>query len=173
MFTGGGTAADKAVSIASSVATSITGSSTEDEAVKKLQADPELMLRFQETASQQAVAFYQEETKRLQSVNETMRSEAQSDDPYVRRWRPTFGYVVSVSWLAQMGACGYAIVVTPGDAPQIINSMVNLSTMWGIALAVLGVSVHQRSKDKATAAGIAPSSGGVVGAIVSRLSGNK
>jgi hypothetical protein len=38
--------------------------------------------------------------------------------------------------------------------------MANTSMLWGVALSVLGITVHKRSKDKETAAGL-PSTGTV------------
>jgi len=97
-------------------------------------------------------------------VNTTMRTEARAEDAYVRRWRPTFGYVVALAWGGQMAALSWAIVATPADVPAIVTAMGSLSIMWGIALSVLGVAVHQRSRDKALAAGTAPE-GGLAGLI--------
>ena len=70
------------------------------------------------------------------------------DDKYVRRWRPTFGYSVAIAWLGTMFAVAYSIVVQPDKAPTIITSLMNLSSLWGVALGVLGVSVIKRSQDK-------------------------
>ena len=84
-----------------------------------------------------------------------MRTEALSDDPFVRRWRPFFGYVVAVSWGCLMFAAGYVIVDDPAKAPSVLSAIGALTGMWGIALAVLGVSVYQRSKDKQASAGMA------------------
>ncbi len=71
----------------------------------------------------------------------------------MRRWRPTFGYAVTAAWAAQMAAIAWAVVAHPTDAPAILAAAASLSAMWGVALAVLGVAVHERSRDKALAAG--------------------
>ncbi len=91
-------------------------------------------------------------------VNATMRAETRAGDAYVRRWRPTFGYAVTAAWAMQMGAIAWAVVAHPTDAPAILAAAASLSAMWGVALAVLGVAVHERSRDKALAAG-QPASG--------------
>ncbi|MBI5162456.1 MAG: ribokinase [Magnetospirillum sp.] len=85
----------------------------------------------------------------LAQVNATFRAEVRSDDAYVRRWRPTFGYAVAATWSATMGAMAWAVVAAPAQAPTIIAAMVNTAPIWGIALAVLGISVVKRSQDKA------------------------
>lgn len=84
----------------------------------------------------------------LEQINTTMRSEAASEDWYVRRWRPTFGYAVAATWAATMGAVSWAIVAEPAQSPAIIAALVNTSPIWGIALGVLGVAVVKRSQDK-------------------------
>ncbi len=84
----------------------------------------------------------------LRQINRTFRAEVTTDDAYVRRWRPTFGYAVALAWLATMGACAWAVVATPGQAPAIIAALVNTSPIWAVALGVLGVSVVKRSQDK-------------------------
>ncbi len=84
----------------------------------------------------------------IKQVNESFRAELVIDDKYVRRWRPTFGYSVAIAWLGTMFSVAYSIVVQPDKAPTIITSLMNLSSLWGVALGVLGVSVIKRSQDK-------------------------
>ncbi|MCC7427224.1 MAG: ribokinase [Alphaproteobacteria bacterium] len=92
----------------------------------------------------------------LTQVNETIRTEANAPDPFVRRWRPFFGYVVACSWGVQMGAAAVVIVIAPEQAGSILSGLGALSAMWGVALGVLGVAVVKRSQDKAVEAGFAP-----------------
>ncbi|AUG52127.1 3TM-type holin [Thalassospira marina] len=84
----------------------------------------------------------------IRAVNKTIRAEISSGDAYVRRWRPSFGYAVALTWIMMMGAIAAAIVLTPAEAPAIIAALVNTSPIWGVALAVLGISVVKRSSDK-------------------------
>lgn len=95
----------------------------------------------------------QEAREALAQVNESLRTEAKSEDAYVRRWRPTFGYAVAFTWTATMAAVSWAIVAEPAQAPSIIAALVNTSPIWGVALGVLGISVVKRSQDKANASG--------------------
>lgn len=148
--------AGKAAEAVSTVAKAITGKGSDDEALAALKADPKLLVEYQQAMNAQAVAMYQEETKRLESVNVTIRAEAMSNDPFVRRWRPYYGYVVATTWGLQMLAVSAAIVLYPKDVPAIVAAMVSLSVMWSIALGVLGVAVHKRSNDKQVAAGQTP-----------------
>ncbi|MBM3555306.1 MAG: ribokinase [Alphaproteobacteria bacterium] len=89
----------------------------------------------------------------LAEVNATIRAEAQAEDAYTRRWRPTLGYVVAATWGAQMAAASYAILADPKSAPAVLEALASLSVMWGIALGVLGVAVVKRSEDKKLRAG--------------------
>lgn len=70
------------------------------------------------------------------------------DDAYVRRWRPTFGYAVALSWLVTMLAVAWVVVHEPAQAPAIIAALLDTTPIWGGALAVLGLSVVKRSQDK-------------------------
>jgi hypothetical protein len=95
----------------------------------------------------------------LAQINRTIRTEAESADAYVRRWRPTFGYAVALAWTAQMGGLTYAMVVTPEYAGELLAATTHLSVIWGVALSVLGINVAKRSEDKRVAAGQLPEPG--------------
>lgn len=84
----------------------------------------------------------------ISEVNSTIRKETESDDKYVRRWRPTFGYSVAFAWIFTMTAIAYTIIDNPTNAPMIITALVNTSPLWAVALGVLGISVVKRSHDK-------------------------
>ncbi len=141
--------ADQVVGLAKTV----TGKETGDDALAAIKADPALALQLQQAWLAHELALVQEESRQLAEINATMRAEAASSDAYVRRWRPTFGYAVAFTWSATMAAVSWAIVTQPAQAPAIIAALVNTSPIWGIALAVLGVSVVKRSHDKAMASG--------------------
>jgi hypothetical protein len=87
----------------------------------------------------------------LTEVNRTIRAEVASDDAYVRRMRPTFGYVVAVTWAAQMGAVAYVIVTDPAAAGAVVASLGSLGTIWTVGLSVLGIYVYKRSQEKQAA----------------------
>lgn len=70
------------------------------------------------------------------------------EDAYVRRWRPTFGYAVALSWLVTMLAVAWVVVRDPAQAPAVIAALLDTAPIWGGALAVLGLSVVKRSQDK-------------------------
>jgi hypothetical protein len=160
-------AADKLIGVAKTV----TGMDSGDEALAAIKADPALALQLQQSWMAHEVAMLQEDTRQLAEINATIRAEAASSDKYVSRWRPTFGYAMAATWTAQMGAVSWAIIAEPTQAPAIINAMVNTAPIWAIALAVLGVSVASRTKDKAIAAGATPPASllaGLVGKVTGR-----
>jgi hypothetical protein len=86
-------------------------------------------------------------------------AEGASEDAYVRRMRPTFGYIMAFTWLAQMGAIAWVIVADPVQANLIITAMTSLGTIWSVGLSVLGIYVYKRSEDKRIAAGEIPGPG--------------
>lgn len=106
----------------------------------------------------------------LAEVNRSLRAEVASGDAYVRRMRPTFGYVMALSWCAQMGALAYAVVADAAHAAAVIEAMASLGTIWTVGLSVLGIYVYKRSEEKTTGAGVPPASG-VLGVLARRLRG--
>lgn len=149
-------------------------------------ADPEALQRIRklelEHESDLTRMHLEAETSRLTEINKTMRSEAAANDPYVRRWRPTWGYVTAAAWFIQalavlavvIGAIWAAVDGKPEVATALFNGAAtligSLTAQWGIALTVLGVSVHKRSKDKELAAGKEPVQG-LLSRITKRIGG--
>lgn len=107
----------------------------------------------------------EEDRETLREVNASLRAEAASEDAYVRRMRPTFGYVMAATWAAQMGAVAWIVVRAPGEAASVIEALGALSVVWSVGLSVLGVYVYKRSGDKALAAGALSASAPVTGLI--------
>lgn len=88
------------------------------------------------------------DAKTLSIVNETIRQELASEDRFVRFWRPAFGYSVALAWLLNMATICYVVVADYDNATEIINSLVETTSLWSVALGVLGVSVVKRSQEK-------------------------
>tara|TARA_R110002124_G_scaffold287365_1_gene474108 strand:- start:41199 stop:41810 length:612 start_codon:yes stop_codon:yes gene_type:complete len=84
------------------------------------------------------------------AVNQTIRAEISAEDAYVRRMRPTFGYVMALSWAAQMFGVAYILIFKTSEAFIVINAIESLGTIWAVALSVLGIYVYKRSDDKKT-----------------------
>lgn len=126
-----------------------------------------------------------DETKAIVAdVNATIRAETQSEDEYVRRWRPKWGYVTAETWRVQtyaivacMVAATGAAIMGKGEVVKVLlegasNLVSALSIQWSVALGVLGVAVVKRSQDKAVAAGNPPPAG-ILSAIAARLPGGR
>lgn len=113
------------------------------------------------------------ESEELETVNKTIRVESSSDDWFVRRWRPFYGYCVAVSWAIQMIGFTGVLLYTAVKNPTLLSALVSqmavllgsLITLWGIALAVLGVSIHKRSQDKQKAP---KENGGLIKSLLSK-----
>lgn len=161
-----GDMAEKAVAVAQT----LTGESEPNAAIEAVKKDPALAVKFQEQMTQVVVAELDAENRQLESINATIRAEAASGDKYVSRWRPTFGYIVSFTWLAQMVALTWVTVRHPDKAAAVLTAAAGLSVMWSVALTVLGVQVVKRSQDKQVAAGQVPGVG-IVGALAARIAG--
>ena len=86
------------------------------------------------------------DTTTLSLIHETIRNELKSEDKFVRFWRPAFGYSVAFSWLLCILTICWLIISNNPQAPEIIMALVETTSLWGIALGVLGISVV-RSKD--------------------------
>ncbi len=46
----------------------------------------------------------------ISEVNQSIRAEIASEDKYVRHMRPTFGYLMAITWAAQMLAVAYVMI---------------------------------------------------------------
>lgn len=159
--------ADKAVKAVSV----ITGKDTLEEGMEAIKANPDLLVKYQQTMNDVIIHQLDAETRQLEAINATMRAEYGSSDNYTRRWRPTMGYAVTVTWSLQMTALSWVIFDAPDKASVVINAMAQLTALWGVALSILGVAVVKRSEDKQTAAGFQPS--GILGAIRGAIAGKK
>lgn len=105
----------------------------------------------------------------LEQVNTTIRAEVASSDPYVRRMRPTFGYIMALTWAGQMGAIAYVIATDAPNAGPVIAAVGSLGTIWTVGLSVLGIYVYKRSQEKT--AGLDPPKGASVATLWKKLSG--
>ncbi|GEO82286.1 3TM-type holin [Pararhodospirillum oryzae] len=150
------------------VAQAATGTATPEAALAAAQANPEAAARVQEALMDLEATLAREETARLQTINDTARAETRSEDAYVRRWRPTWGYVTAATWALQgLGvlACltGAVAATLRGEVSAVTALLTGASDLagaltlqWGVALTVLGVAVQSRTRDKQVAAGSPP-----------------
>lgn len=84
----------------------------------------------------------------LNLINETIRSELASESRFISFWRPAFGYSVALAWILNMGTLCYVVIVGRDNAAEIINAMVETTSLWSVALGVLGISVVKSSRGR-------------------------
>lgn len=126
----------------------------------------------------------------IEQVNQTMRVEAASSDPYVSHARPTLlyiagwsvGFEIVMSVVGGLGAIGYSLYkfgATPAavtTATQLIGliAQINQSVEYQVIvlLSACGVYIHRRTRDKEIAAG-APATPGLLGTLAGMFGSKK
>lgn len=81
------------------------------------------------------------EAQMIESVNATMRVEAQSGDPWQRRWRPALGYTLCLYFLNN-------VVLLPYFAPLGLKPIELSPEAWYAILSILGISALTRGGEK-------------------------
>lgn len=119
-----------------------------DDAIRRGQISPEQVKEANRHIEKLSELESAERKTSLSQINESLRAEVASSDKYVRRMRPTFGYLIAVTWAAQMLALAWVIVFETEKAGLVINAMESLGTIWAVGLSVLGIYVYKRSEDK-------------------------
>lgn len=108
--------------------------------ISKFKADPTKVLELESAIAQETIKFQQSV---IVAVNETMRSEAQSEHWMQWAWRPTFGFT----------ACGVLVnnyVLLPYLQPWGVVPIVVPQEVWLMIMAVLGVAAWTRGQEKIT-----------------------
>ena len=119
-----------------------------DAAIKRGQISETQMQEAHRHAEAIAALKMRENGLTLSEVNQSLRAEIASQDTYVRRMRPTFGYIMAGTWAAQMFGIAYVMIFDTAHAGALIHAMSALSAIWGVGLSVLGVYVYKRSEEK-------------------------
>ena len=119
-----------------------------DDAITAGKITPERVAEANRHTEEMARIASEEYQTTIREVNRSLRTEVVSNDAYVRRMRPTFGYVMALTWAGQMGAIAYVIVTDPAKAGSVIAAMASLGTIWTVGLSVLGIYVYKRSQEK-------------------------
>ena len=154
--------------IGAMVAHALGTDNTPDAVQQALSSDPQALLKLKQLEADHDVELkrlvIENETRQLAEVNTTYRAELASNDPYVRRMRPTFGYVVAgtlaMQTLALVAGVAFAfwykvdLSLILSGVKDIVDSVAMIDAP---AMAVLGVYVKKRSDDKVVAkTGAAP-----------------
>lgn len=124
-----------------------------DEAIKRGHITPEQMAEANRHAEKMSEMELAERAANIGEINKSLRAEIASEDKFVRRMRPTFGYLMALTWAAQMLGIAYVIVFDTARAGAVLNAMSSLSAIWAVGLSVLGIYVYKRSEDKKIAGG--------------------
>jgi len=146
------------------------GTENEPDAIMAaIKADPDAGIKLAAIESNNKAAIESQliaaETNRIESVNKTMRTEAAANDAYVRRWRPTIGYVVAfqffmLGWVVFVGVVWAVRATDPAQTTAIMTGLAGLIGAMTVIItaecAVLGVNIGKRSQDKSVAAGHPP-----------------
>lgn len=131
-------AAQSAAGALDDVGTALSGGLISDEQVAEANRHTEELTRLKMSENQTA----------LSEINASLRAEVNSTDPYVRRMRPTFGYLMAFTWAAQMFGVAYVVIFETEKASAVMAGMESLSAIWGVGLSVLGIYVYKRSEEK-------------------------
>lgn len=161
-FFGGDDAEDKAKKV-TDMALSITGKKTPEEAAKALEADKDLATRLDKAAKEYSLAIQREETKRIESVNRTMQTEAKSDHWMQWSWRPANGYLFGITLFGS-----YFLLPLAGKDPVALPEPVLMS--WA---AVLGITAWTRGTEKANKARVDATSTPLVSVLKNSLNRQK
>lgn len=119
-----------------------------DDAFRNGGISPEQLAEVNRHAEAMARTEAEEYKAAVEQVNTSLRAEIISEDKFVRRMRPTFGYLMAVTWAAQMLGIAYVIVFETAQAGVVMSAMASLSAIWAVGLSVLGIYVYRRSGEK-------------------------
>ena len=81
-----------------------------DEAFKAGQIPTEQVIEANRHIEHLAQLESEDSRATLSEINQTIRAEVASQDKYVRRMRPTFGYLMALTWATQMFGIAYIII---------------------------------------------------------------
>ncbi len=140
-----------------------------DALIKLKQLESDERIKLQELALRHSEIESEVHKLAIATQAATQQAELASNDPYVRRWRPTFGYAMCLAWSLLFFGLAFALVFHPKQAADVVNSVVALTPLFSVALTVLGISIHKRSQDKQVSMGLTPL--GVVSAMKKTIKG--
>lgn len=156
-----GDKAEEGAQKAIDIAQSITGTSDPASALAELENNQEFALKFQNGVMAHEKAMAEEETIRIQAVNETMRAESQSEHWMQWSWRPFNGFMFGITLfmnyafpqianmfirgMGEPGKDGAFQLLVAGNIPEFVFMA------WA---SVLGVTAWHRGKHKIAKTGV-------------------
>lgn len=152
------TGSDKAADVAQKaidIAQVVTGQPTGDAALKALQADPNLVLKYRQAVLEQEVEFEKLAVQNASDINKTMQEESASEHWPSYTWRPMIGLAVAldIAISSITVAVSYIGVMFFDVKPEVLSYLpAMLGAMAAViatAMPVLGVASWFRGKMQA------------------------
>ena len=85
---------------------------------------------------------------KLKLWNMSPATHKRQGDKFERYWRPLFGYIISLSWLMHMSTMCWVVWSSDPQAEKIIMAFVETTSLWSVALGVMGISVVKESQPR-------------------------
>jgi len=134
------------------IATSITGVADPEKAHDTIMADPSKQLEFEKASMDLQLAIYQEDTKRLETVNATMRAESQSKSWAQRTWRPFNGFLFGITLFCDYFASQITFMVLTAKYDEFAFTWEHIPpSVYMLWATVLGVAAGTRGWEKVSA----------------------
>lgn len=152
------TGSDKAEQVAQKaidIAKSVTGAQSGDEAVRALQANPNLVLQYRKAVLDQEVSFEALAVQNAADINETMQAEAASEHWPTYSWRPAIGLAVAIDLTVSVAVVAIAYIgvmffnvkaETLSYLPAMLGAM---AALIAVASPILGIASWFRGKMQA------------------------
>ena len=112
--------------------------------INTLKSNSEYQLKFHTAANALLIELYAEDTKRLESVNETMRFESRSVSLAQRLWRPFNGFLFGITIWCDYFLAPIALTIAKSDV-TLTHVPMEIYLLWS---SVLGVTAWSRGKEK-------------------------
>lgn len=164
----GGLLGGPAGAVAGKLVAGIFGTDPEPEKVSAaIQNDPQAFLKLKQYEMQHKENLQrmeiEAEVKAIAETNATIRAEVASPDEYVRRMRPTFGYILCGTIAIEALLAVYVAAFQPSRLADLAVVFDALATPQAVALAALGVYFKMRSNEKMANSPNAPGQGLLAG----------
>lgn len=151
------TGSDKAEQIAQKaveIAQAVTGQPTGDAALKAMQADPALVLKYREAVLANELDFQRLAVQNASDINATMRAESAAEHWPSYSWRPAIGFAVAIDLVlcALTVFVAYIVAMITGKAESLQYLPGMLAAMAGlvaVAAPILGIASWFRGRMQA------------------------
>lgn len=152
------TGSDKAEEVAQKavdIAQAVTGQPTGDAALKALQANPDLVIKYRQAVLDQEVEFQRLAVQNAGDINRTMQAEAAADHWPTYSWRPYIGFCFGTLGVTSgaIALVAYGGVIFGDTKPEVLAYLPGLLGAEAAVMAtmapILGVAAWFRGKMQA------------------------